>query len=260
MSTVQVNGVSLHYTDQGEGDPVLLIHGLGSSGADWEMQIPALIPDFRVIAVDLRGHGQSDKPDGPYSIAMFAGDVAAVIEELGIAPCHVVGLSLGGITALELAATRPELVRRAVIVNAGPEFVPKTFKDKAAVWQRRILVKVAPLRTMGEIIAERTLPEDKHAELRERVAETIASNDKAAYQASMKAIVGWSVLDRLNRITSPILVVASEFDYSPSEAKQPIVDLAQDARMVVVPETRHLLPVEKPREFNKILQAFLSDF
>jgi pimeloyl-ACP methyl ester carboxylesterase len=75
----------------------------------------------------------------------------------------------------------------------------------------------------------------------------------------MNAIVGWSVVDRLGQITSPMLVVASELDYTPVESKQPIVSEAQDARLTVVAGARHLLPIEKPHEFNEILTAFLAD-
>ena len=259
MPSVSVNGISLRYTDEGEGDVVLLIHGLGSSSQDWELQLPVLTPTYRVIAVDLRGHGQSSKPEGPYSIAMFAGDVAALIEALDIAPCHVVGLSLGAMTTLELAATRPDLARSAVVVNAGPEFIPRTLKDKALVWQRLTLVRTVGLERLGQLVADRTLRDEDQAELRELVAEVIANNDKAAYLASMKAIIGWSVVDRLNEISSPMLVVASEFDYTPVSSKQPIVDEAQNALLIVVEGARHLLPVEKPRTFNEILTTFLAE-
>ncbi|GMQ93315.1 MAG: alpha/beta hydrolase [Acidimicrobiia bacterium] len=256
-----VNGIDLHYTDAGEPerDAVLLIHGLGSSSGDWEYQLPVLTASYRVIAVDLRGHGSSSKPPGPYSITMFADDVAALIEDLDIGPCHVVGLSLGAMTALELAATRPDLVRSAVVVNSGADFIPKTLKDRALVWQRLALVRTVGIEKVARLVADRTLPGDEHAELRNRVIESLAANDKAAYLASMKAIVGWSVHDRLDRITSPVLVVASELDYSSVESKQQIVDQAQDARMVVVKGARHLLPVEKPDEFNKILVDWLGE-
>ncbi len=259
MPTAHLNSVEMFYADEGDGEPVVLIHGLGSSGADWELQQPVLVSTRRVIAVDLRGHGCSAKPPGPYSMAMFAADVAELIDELGVGPCDVVGLSLGAMTTLELAASRPELVRSAVVVNAGPELIPRTFREKAMVWQRRVLIRVAPLETMGRLVAERTLPGDEHAELRLRVAQTIADNDKAAYRASMSAIVGWSVRDRLTQITAPVLVVASEHDYGTLESKQPIIDEVQDARLVVVKGARHLLPVEKPDEFNEILTEFLEE-
>ena len=259
MPLVSVNGVVLHYADVGVGDVVLLIHGLGSSSADWELQLPVLTPRYRVIAVDLRGHGQSSKPVGPYSLEMFAGDVAALIDALDIGACHVVGLSLGAMTTLELAASRPDIVRSAVVVNSGPDFIPRTLKEKAMVWQRLTLVRSVGLHRLGQLVANRTLPDGDQVELSERVASVIADNDKGAYLASMNAIVGWSVVDRLDQIASPMLVVASELDYTPVESKRSIVDQAQDARMTVVPDARHLLPIEKPEEFNLILKDFLAD-
>lgn len=258
MPIARVNSVDLFYTDTSNGSPVVLLHGLGSSSGDWELQLPVLVADHRVIAVDMRGHGQSEKPPGPYSIAMFAADIAALIEYLDIGPCDVVGLSLGAMTALELAATRPDLVRNVVIVNAGPELIPRTLKEKAMVWQRRALIKVAPLDKMGELIAKRTLPGDEHVELRKRVASVIADNDKTAYRASMNSIIGWSVRDRLADISARTLVIASELDYTSLESKQEIVDMAQNATMVVVAGARHLLPVERPDEFNRILVEFLD--
>jgi 3-oxoadipate enol-lactonase len=257
MPVAEVNGIDLYYTDEGVGDPVVLIHGLGSSSDDWQLQVPVLTSTFRVIAVDLRGHGRSSKPEGPYTMAMFADDVAQLIETLGIAPCHVVGLSLGAMAALELSATRSDLVKSAVIVNAGPDFVPRTLKDKALVWQRLALVRLVGPRKVARIVADRTLPGDEHAELRVRVVESLGNNDKTSYLSAMKAIVGWTIKDRLNQISARLLVVASELDYSSVESKQPIVEEAQDATMIVVEGARHLLPVERPDEFNRILVEFL---
>lgn len=259
MPTVSVNGISLFYTDTGDGEVVLLIHGLGSSSGDWELQIPVLASRYRVLAVDLRGHGQSSKPAGPYSVAMFADDVAELMKALGVAPCHVAGLSLGAMTTLELAATRPDIVKSAVVVNAGPHVVPSTLKEKAMVWQRLLLARTVGLERLGNLVAERTLPNEDQAELRERVATAIADNDKDAYIASMKAIIGWSVVDRLDQITSPVLVVASEYDYTPVSAKVTIVDGADDALLIVVTGARHLLPVEKPDTFNEILITWLAN-
>ena len=127
------------------------------------------------------------------------------------------------------------------------------------VWQRLTLVRTVGLRRLGQLAANRTLPGDGQGELRERVADVFADNDRAAYLASMNAIVSWSVVERLDQITSPVLVVASEFDYTPVASKKPIVDDTQDARLVVVEGARHLLPIERPDEFNEILMSFLAE-
>src|SRR5690349_3136704 len=112
MSTIRTpDGVNISYDTFGSGDPVVLVHGLGSYVGDWQAQIDALSREFQVVAIDLRGHGESDKPAGPYSVALFASDVAAVIGGLRLGPSHVVGLSLGGAVAFQLAVDRPDVVR-----------------------------------------------------------------------------------------------------------------------------------------------------
>ena len=96
------DGCQLHYEDYGHGTPLLLVHGLGSSTRDWEYQIPALSPHYRVIALDVRGHGRSDKPREAYRIADFADDVAALIEHLQLPSVHLVGISMGGMIGFQL--------------------------------------------------------------------------------------------------------------------------------------------------------------
>src|SRR5439155_12833482 len=92
----------------------------GSSKRDWEPQVAELAKTYRVITVDLRGHGQSDKPAGPYTIPEFAADVAGLLESLHASPAHIVGLSLGGGVAFQLAVNYPALLKSLTIVNSGP--------------------------------------------------------------------------------------------------------------------------------------------
>ena len=98
------NGIRLRYETWGVGStPLVLIHGLGSSADDWFLQLPAFAPHYLCVAVDLRGHGLSDKPAGRYSVGLFAADVAALLRELDLVPAHILGLSLGGMVAQQLA-------------------------------------------------------------------------------------------------------------------------------------------------------------
>ena len=110
MPTIQLEGVSLSYEEHGEGTPILLLHGLGSSGQDWEYVAPLLAAHHHVLIPDVRGHGRSDKPAGDYGVPLFAQDIAALCQRLGLTGLHVVGLSMGGMIAFQLAVDRPELV------------------------------------------------------------------------------------------------------------------------------------------------------
>ena len=144
------DGCQLHYEDYGHGTPLLLVHGLGSSTLDWESQIPVLSPLYRVIVIDLRGHGRSDKPDEHYSIAGFAEDVAALIEHLQLGTVHLVGISMGGMIGFQLGVDRPELLRSLTIVNSGPEVKPHSLRDCVEIGKRWLLSHLLSLDTIAK--------------------------------------------------------------------------------------------------------------
>src|SRR3954469_6169977 len=111
------DGARLHYLDQGKGDPVLWLQGLNAPAAAWSVQLAHFSQSFRGVAPDARGVGQSDAPPGPYTTRLLADDALAVLDALGIEQAHVVGLSLGGAVAQELALARPERVRSIALLS-----------------------------------------------------------------------------------------------------------------------------------------------
>jgi len=258
MPRLQLKDIALHYEVTGKGEPVLFIHGLGSSGRDWEMQVDFFSQNYQVVVFDLRGHGESDKPAGPYSIPLFAANTAGLMEALGIAPAHVVGISLGGMIALQLAVDRPELVKSLVVVNSGPEFVVRTFKERLAVLQRFLIARLLGMRKMGEVLSQRLLPKPEHEALRAIFVQRWAENDPRAYRDAMRAIVGWSVAGRLGEIDIPTLVIAADQDYTPVAAKEAYVAKMPRAELVVIRDARHAVTVERPAEFNAVVAAFLA--
>ncbi|HEY70203.1 MAG TPA: alpha/beta fold hydrolase [Anaerolineae bacterium] len=258
MTKLRVSDMDLYYETFGQGDPMVLIHGLGSSSRDWEGQIGYFSRQYQVIAVDIRGHGRSDKPAGPYSIPLFTRDMAEMIRALDLAPVHVVGISLGGMIALQLAVDEPELVRSLVVVNSGSEMVVRTIKDRIGVWQRTLIVRLMGMRKMGEVLGGRLFPEPEQHELRNTFADRWAENDPKAYLEAMKAIVGWSVTEQLHRIACPTLVIAAEHDYTPIEVKSTLAGRIDGAECVVIENSRHGSPVDQPEAFNKVLSAFLA--
>lgn len=263
MPKLKVNDIELYYEVVGPeaGEGILFVHGLGSSGRDWEGQVPFFAERFRVVTADLRGHGRSEKPPGPYSMKMFAGDVAGLVEALGLGAVHVVGISLGGMVALQMAVDFPKLVKSLVIINSGPEVVVRTLRDRWQVFVRRAIVRVLGMRRMGEVLAGRLFPKEGQADLRAVFVERWAENDPKAYLATLNAIVGWSVTDRLGEIEARTLVVASDEDYTPVEDKEAYVRLmreaGQDVELVVIEDARHGVTVERPQEVNEVVMAFL---
>jgi 3-oxoadipate enol-lactonase len=257
MSTILVNNINLYYEVNGTGQPLLFIHGLGSSTRDWELQVQEFSRSYQVITFDLRGHGQSDKPAGPYSMSMFASDTAGLLKTLGIESANVVGLSLGGGIAFQLTADSPALLKTMVIVNSAPEMVVRTFKDKLGVWQRFAIVRLLGLRRMGEVLSKRLFPKAEHASLQTTFVERWAENDPRAYQNAMRAMIGWSVTDRLGLIKCPTLVISADQDYTPVALKDEYTKLIPDAQLVVIPDSHHATPVEQPEKFNAALMDFL---
>ncbi len=258
MSTIQIDDTYLHYEITGQGETLLFIHGLGSSSRDWQPQVDFFSRRFRVVVFDIRGHGQSGRPPGPYSIPRFAADTAKLIRSLRVPPVHVVGLSLGGMIAFQLAVDDPQLLKSMVIVNAGPEFVPRTFREYRIAFLHFAVVHFFGMRKMGEILARQLFPKAKHAAIRKTLVERWAENDRKAYEQSMRAILGWSVANRIGCIRIPTLVVASDHDYTPLSAKEAFVAGMPRAELAVIADSHHAVPVECPEEFNALVAAFLQ--
>ncbi|MDP6456465.1 MAG: alpha/beta hydrolase [Candidatus Marinimicrobia bacterium] len=258
MAKVEVGGINLYYDIHGTGEPLLFIHGLGSSTRDWEAQTKFFSADYRVILIDLRGHGQSDKPKEQYSILQFSADIEALLNGLEIESLHVVGLSLGGVIALQFALDHPHRVRSLVLVNSFVELLFRTFSEKMEMWKRNTVVRLLGMRKMGKVLAGRLFPKDSQEELRNVFIERWAENNKQSYLSAFKSMAGWSVRDRLGELHVPTLVLSAEHDYTPLNVKEAYVSQMLGAELVVIEDSYHGLPAEKPEEFNHAVAGFLN--
>ncbi|WP_341962905.1 alpha/beta hydrolase [Pseudomonas sp. RC10] len=259
MPYFERNGCSLHYQEFGQGSPVLLVHGLGSSAQDWEYQIPALVGQHRVIAVDVRGHGRSGKPRERYSIPGFSADIKALLDHLQPGPVHLVGLSMGGMIGFQLAVDHPQLLKSLTIVNSAPEVKIKSLSDVRQFAKRWLLARVFSMEAIGKALGKNLFPKPEQADLRHKIAKRWAQNEKHAYLASFSAIVGWGVQEKLSRIQCPTLVVTAKYDYTPVALKEVYVRLIHEAKLVVIEDSRHATPLDRPEEFNRALLEFLKD-
>jgi len=258
MPYCRVDDVRLHYESEGTGAPVLFVHGLGSSTRDWAEQVGPFAEQYRVLRVDLRGHGRSDRPEGPYHMAVFARDVAVLLRRLDAAPAHVVGLSMGGMVALQLALNAPTLVRSLVVANSTADTRLRTWGDVWLYLSRRTAVQVLGMRRVGQLIARRLFVKPDQEALRQEFVRRWAENDERGYLWSVDAIMGWSVEDRLPSIAAPTLLVSSEHDYTPVAEKNRMAARMPRAEVAVVEDARHALPVERPDAFNAVVEAFLD--
>lgn len=259
MPEVIVNEIAVHYRRSGSGRPVVLLHGLGSSGEDWENQIPELEKTYEVIAPDFRGHGQSSKPPGPYSIRQFASDITTFLDELDVGPVRLVGISLGGMVGFQIVADRPDLVSRLVAVNALPAFQTTRVSQKIQLAIRKVITRRLSMQRIGEILSKRLFPDPEMAGQRATMVERWARNDKTAYQETFRAILQWEgVADEMSKAMVPITVISSDLDYIGAEDKKPYVDAMPTAEMVVMHDAHHAVPMEWPERFNVVLEQALD--
>ena len=258
-----MNGVDVAYDDSGEGPPLLLLHAGIADRTMWDDVTPMLAERFRVIAPDLRGYGKTPLPDGPF---VYAADVAALLEGLGIERAHVVGVSLGGHVALDLALAHPGLVDRLVLVGAGIDgweheaSLVAAWDEEAAAFERGDLDEVSWINVRTWLDGPTRGEGDVPKALRRRVFEM----QRAALDHDNPAAEGgWltpSRRARLGDVTQPTLVLVGALDQR--DFRRIARLLAEDipgAELNELPGVAHLPPLERPEAFVRRLLAFLPE-
>jgi 3-oxoadipate enol-lactonase len=267
MPTLHLHGIDLHYADTGPhppaAAPVVFLNGLAGDHLYWMGQVRALAKRFRCLALDNRDSGQSTYPTTPYTLADLAGDVAGLLAALEQPPAHVVGLSLGGMIAQELALRHPERVRSLFLVGTLARCdgwfdatldafalirrqVPDTgaFFDALLPW----LVSYRYFESPGRVEWLKALLQgNPHAQRLD------------GFFRQFDAIRKHDTLGRLKEIRCPVLVAVGEDDMiAPPRYARQLAERLPQARLEVLPEVGHAPPIEAPRPFNRLLDEFLS--
>ena len=259
MSTAAINGITLAYTDQGRGMPIVLLHAFPQNRTMWTPQIDTFSTTHRVITPDFRGFGESDAPAGPYSCAELADDAARLITHLGHGPVVFMGLSLGGMVGQELALQRPELVTGLVLANTTSGYPA----EAQAGWVQRIAgIDAGGLEAVVDAALQRWFHPGFHAEQPATVARwrrRVVSTDKQGYVACCHAVAGVNTTPRLGQIAVPTLVIAGELDAgTPPAMARTIAEGVKGAQLVVLPEASHLSVLEQPQAFLQTVQGWLA--
>jgi 3-oxoadipate enol-lactonase len=257
MPETVINHLRFHFKESGAGDALLFLHGLGSCSQDWPLQMPVFCSRFRVIAPDL--HGQTDKPRKRVSIAQMTADVACLLDELGVKRTHIVGLSMGGCVAQQLALDDPARVRSLTLVNTFARFDPGAPGNAIPLGIRLGVLSVLGLPAQARFVAARMFPKPEQAQLRTLAAERIASNDLATYYRLLFAISAFNVTRRLREIACPTLVIAGDRDTTvPLSAKQFLAAHIRGARFELVADSGHATPIDQPDVFNGLVMGFVQ--
>ena len=248
----------IHYLERGRGEPLVLIHGLGSSGADWALQVAALEGRFRVIVPDLPGSGHSAPlADGP-SIIEFAAALWALLDHLRAARVNIVGFSLGGAVGLEMALQRPAQVRRLALINSLASYRLDHWRKWLEASLTMILVPLLGMRRAAQLAAKRLFPMPWQSNLRARASAVVSAVPARSYPDCARALIGWTALDRLDRLSSKTVVIAAELDYTPLDEKQALASRL-GAQFVIVRGSRHGTPFDAVEATNATLLALLLD-
>ncbi|HEY65349.1 MAG TPA: alpha/beta hydrolase [Caldilineae bacterium] len=259
MAWVELDHLRLWYEMAGHGPPLVLLHGLGSSSADWALQLSGFSSYYRVIAPDLRGHGRTwcERSWRAISIEHMAADIAVLLERLNARPAHVLGLSMGGCVALHLALDYPGYVRTLTLVNTGATIRPTRRRLLRGLWRVLALVSRGP-GAMAQIIAKGLFPQPDQEQLRQEAIARLGQVEPRAYLAALWAVLRFDVRHRLHEIRHPTLVVAGDRD--DTLGPKPTRALAEGipgARLVIIPNSRHATPIDQPQIFNQVVLDFL---
>jgi pimeloyl-ACP methyl ester carboxylesterase len=260
MATTTANGVDLWVEQEGDGDDVLFISGLADEGACWVDQVAGLKQRYRLTTFDNRGVGRSSTPEGPFRIADFTADTAALIDSLGIERAHVVGSSMGGAIAQELALAHPDRVRSLVLNGTwcrGDRFLHEVFRNwmwsaERADSIRDFLVTVNLWCFSPRIWNEGTM--DGWIDAAEASPHPQSVD---AFCRSAQALIDHDSADRIAAINAPTLVTVGELDLClPARFSEGLVERIPNAALTVVPEVGHQPFQEAPEAYNRLLDEF----
>jgi len=236
---------------------VVLLHGLGSCGEDWALQRPSLLPYFTLLAPDLRGQGASPMPDGWPTIEDLAGDVLLLLDRLEIRSAHVVGLSLGGAVALQLAADEPVRWRSLIAVNAFARLRATRGALQRGI-ERTWLAATGQMDELGRRVADGLFPDGRQEAFRAAAAARLAGNRPLTYFKLLAAVGRFDLRSRLEEIRAPTLVMVGEQDTTvPLVCKLELAAHIPGAHLAKFPGSRHVTPLDDADSFSARLLEFL---
>jgi pimeloyl-ACP methyl ester carboxylesterase len=263
MPTAHVAFGKLFYAQKGEGTPVVFLNGLSGDHGYWMGQLRALARRYRCLAIDNRDVGQSSYASEPYTIGDLAADVAELLDQLHVPQAHIVGLSMGGMIAQELALTRPDLVHSLALVST---------LARADDWFRATLQAFGLIRRQVPDTAsffEAILPwwvsyrfveqPDRVAWLRWLLHQNPHDQRLDGFLRQLQAIGQHDAFDRLPSLRCPVLLLVGEDDnVAPPRYTRQLHEKIAHGRLVIQSEVGHAPPIENPAQFSTILGEFLG--
>ncbi|MCK4273585.1 MAG: alpha/beta fold hydrolase [Dehalococcoidales bacterium] len=264
MPKVKAGDINIYYEVHGEGEPLVFINGAGATIEGARMLIPVYSPEYRLVLFDNRGAGQSDKPDVPYTIEMMAGDLAGLLDAIGIDSAHIRGISMGGMIAQEFTLRYPKRVGSLILASTycgGPHSIPMDAYTMRLIDMEQ-MQKLTPEERVKEILRLGMTQEfiDKNPGFFQQMEEFLMENARQFIMATSKqlpAVLNHDTYEQLPEIKSPTLVIAGDADQMiQTENSRILASRIPGAELVIFPNTGHML-IEAGDEVNKITLDFL---
>ena len=262
MLKIPVGDLLIAYRESGEGEPVLFLNGTGESGATWA-GLMRVLSEYRCVSIDMRDTGGSTYVEQPYTPKDLARDAAGVIEQLDLAPCHIVGFSLGGATAQELAIARPELVRSLVLLSTWARsdgYFIAQMRNWQAIRRAHWTDEVSFLLALEPWLFSPATFEDP--ELRQSIMRMWAEEEHQepdGWMRQTEADIAHDALDRLGEIRARATVIVGRDDIcTPPRYADELYDALPGADLVHIANAGHCAVFEQPGTISAVIQSHLS--
>jgi 2-succinyl-6-hydroxy-2,4-cyclohexadiene-1-carboxylate synthase len=268
MAFAEINGLNYHYELNGDGPLLLLLHGFSGSLENWRPHAVAFSEQYQVIIVDLPGHGQTDAPkdSGRYGIEKTTADLIVLIEQMGFAPAHLLGYSMGARLALYVALAYPNHVQSLIIESGSPGLASED-ERRARIWQDEALAErierdgvtafIDYWENMPLFASQKNLPTRVKQQLRQQRLRN-RPEGLANSLRGMGTGVQPSLWQRLGELKMPVLLLAGALDIKFVGIARQMYDRISNARLVIVPDVGHTVHLEAPTVFQTRVLEFLS--
>jgi pimeloyl-ACP methyl ester carboxylesterase len=260
---IMANGISMNYELIGTGKCLTLIHGSGDNLNAWYNQVPVFSQHYRVMTYDVRGHGQTELPEGELTVGLWVNDLYAILKALKISKTFLLGHSMGGAIALQFTLTHPEIVKALVLSNSGGAAHPSEEDLRYMEARRQAQIETIKKEGMEAVIKDRFSLifspgfAEKNPETVEQYKSVFLQNKPERYLRVMQRMGRFSISTDPSKITCPTLVIGGEYDFGGSAAAKVAQDAIRGSQLKVFP-TGHAPAIEVPKEYNETVLTFLA--